>query len=152
MINDISTTLTTQAAKDPGRESRKTEATRAVTGQPAITQVSQFPAAQPVGSTQAVRPTASSLSKEEVTAAVAQMKDFAQVMSRQLQFDVDDDSGRTVVRVLDKDSGDIIRQIPSEEVLALAKHMKELMDEESAKVAGRGGRDQPVGLLVKTQA
>jgi hypothetical protein len=57
-----------------------------------------------------------------------------------------------VVRVLDKDSGDIIRQIPSEEVLALARQMKEMMEEESAKVAGKGTRDQPVGLLVKTQA
>jgi len=85
-------------------------------------------------------------------AAVEQMKDYAQVMSRQLQFDVDEDSGKTVVRVVDKDSGDIIRQIPSDEVLALARHMKELMEAENAKVAGKGMRDQPVGLLMKTQA
>lgn len=152
MINDISTTLTTQAAKDPGRASNKLEGTQAMTPQQGVAQVTPIRAAQTAGSTQAVRPPASSPSKEDVTAAVAQMKDFAQVMSRQLQFDVDDESGRTVVRVLDKDSGDIIRQIPSEEVLALARQMKELMDEAGAKVAGRGVQEQPVGLLVKTQA
>jgi flagellar protein FlaG len=152
MINDISTTLTTQAAKDPGRGSRKVDGTQALPPQQGVASVTRIRAAETAGSPQAVRPTTSAVSKEDVKAAVAQMKDFAQVMSRQLQFDVDDDSGKTVVRVLDKDSGDIIRQIPSEEVLALARHMRELMDEESAKVAGRGMHDQPVGLLVKTQA
>ncbi len=128
------------------------EGTQAIAPQQGVAQVAPIRAVQTAGSMQAVRPTESSVSKEDVTAAVTQMKDFAQMMSRQLQFDVDDESGRTVVRVLDKDSGDIIRQIPSDEVLALARHMKELMDDENAKVSGKGVGDQPVGLLVETQA
>jgi flagellar protein FlaG len=151
MTSNMSITLSTQAAKDLGRESRRVDATQNVAPQQGVAQVSPIKAANASGSAQSAQPV-SSVSTDDVKAAVEQMKDFAQVMSRQLQFDVDDDSGRTVVRVLDKDSGDVIRQIPSEEVLALARHMKELMDAESAKVAGRGMRDQPVGLLVKTQA
>jgi flagellar protein FlaG len=148
---DMSITLNTHAAKDLGKESRRVDVAKAAIPQQEVAQVSSIQAANASGSARSAQPV-SSVSTDEVKAAVEQMKDFAQVMSRQLQFDVDDDSGRTVVRVLDKDSGDVIRQIPSEEVLALARHMKELMEEESAKVAGRGMREQPVGLLVKTQA
>lgn len=151
MTMDMSITLNTHAAKDLGKESRRVDVAKAAIPQQEVAQVSSIQAANASGSARSAQPV-SSVSTDEVKAAVEQMKDFAQVMSRQLQFDVDDDSGRTVVRVLDKDSGDVIRQIPSEEVLALARHMKELMEEESAKVAGRGMREQPVGLLVKTQA
>lgn len=151
MTMDMSITLNTHAAKDLGKESRRVDATQSVAPQQGVAQVASIQTAKASSSAKPAQPVAS-VSKEDVKAAVEQMKDFAQVMSRQLQFDVDDESGRTVVRVLDKDSGDIIRQIPSEEVLALARQMKEMMEEESAKVAGKGTRDQPVGLLVKTQA
>ncbi|MEJ2394638.1 MAG: flagellar protein FlaG [Candidatus Thiodiazotropha sp.] len=147
----MSITLSTHAAKDLGRESRRVDTTQTVAPQQGVAQVSSIKTANASASSQPAKPV-SSVSAEDVKAAVEQMKDFAQVMSRQLQFDVDDDSGKTVVRVLDKDSGDIIRQIPSDEVLALAKHMRELMEAESAQVAGKGVRDQSVGLLVKTQA
>ena len=151
MTTDMTITLQTQAAKDLGRESRRVDSSQSVTPQQGVAQVSTIRPAHASSSAQAVQPS-STVAKEDVQAAVEQMKDFAQVMSRQLQFDVDDDSGRTVVRVLDKESGDVIRQIPSEEVLALARHMKELMEAESAKVAGKGMQDQPVGLLMETQA
>lgn len=151
MTTDMTITLNAQAAKDLGRESRRVESNQMPTSRKDVAEVASIRPADASGSAQAARP-ASSVSKGEVQAAVEQMKDYAQVMSRQLQFDVDEDSGRTVVRVLDKDSGDVIRQIPSEEVLALARHMKELMEAENAKVAGKGMRDQPVGLLMETQA
>ena len=151
MTMDMSITLSAHAAKDLGKEGRRVDAPQSTAPQQGVTLVSSTQKATAPGSAPSAQP-ASSVSADDVKAAVEQMKDFAQVMSRQLQFDVDDDSGRTVVRVLDKDSGDIIRQIPSEEVLALARHMRELMEAESANVAGKGMRDQPVGLLVKTQA
>lgn len=151
MTMDMSITLNAHTAKDLGRESRRVNATEPAAPQQGVAQVASVPSANASSSAQPVQPV-SAVSTEDVKAAVEQMKDFAQVANRQLQFDVDDDSGRTVVRVLDKDSGDVIRQIPSEEVLALARHMKELMEEESANVSGKGMRDQPVGLLVKTQA
>jgi flagellar protein FlaG len=115
-----------------------------------LASVSPIHAVQASGSTPSTNSTAE-VPKKSVEAAVEQMKDYAQVMSRQLQFDVDEDSGRTVVRVLDKDSGEMIRQIPSDEILAMARHMKELMEEDTSKIAGKGMQEQPVGLLVKTQ-
>jgi flagellar protein FlaG len=92
------------------------------------------------------------LAKEQLDGAVSQMRDFAQMLNRELQFDVDEDLGRTVVRVLDKESGDLIRQIPSDEILALAKQMKELSEVELESVDGNGYREQAVGFLMKTQA
>jgi flagellar protein FlaG len=146
----MSITLTTQAAKDVGRDGRRVETNQPVAPKGELASVSPIHSVQASDSTQSTHSTAE-VPKKAVEVAVEQMKDFAQVMSRQLQFDVDEDSGRTVVRVLDKDSGEIIRQIPSDEILALARHMKELMEEDTTKIAGKGMQDQPVDLLVKTQ-
>ena len=38
-----------------------------------------------------------------------------------VRFEVDDDTDRLVVKVVDRASGELIRQIPSEEVLRIAK-------------------------------
>jgi len=151
MTTDMSITLTTQTAKDLGREGSRVESGKPVTPTQGMAPVTPIFTSQASGSAQPATPVPT-VNKQSVETAVEQMQDFAQVMSRQLQFDVDDQSGRTVVRVIDKDSGDVIRQIPSEEILAMARHMKELMEEDTATVAGKGLRDQPVGLLVKTQA
>ena len=59
--------------------------------------------------------------KERLESSVSQLKDLVQAVQRDLQFSIDDFSGRTVITVLDSKTEEIIRQIPSEEVLALAK-------------------------------
>ncbi|WP_438998418.1 flagellar protein FlaG [Variovorax beijingensis] len=38
-----------------------------------------------------------------------------------LQFEMDEDTDRLIVRVIDRESGEVIRQIPSEEVVRIAK-------------------------------
>lgn len=43
---------------------------------------------------------------------------------RKLEFSIDEDSGRNVVKVIDSDSGEVIRQFPSEEVLKLSSVAK----------------------------
>lgn len=47
-------------------------------------------------------------------------------VQRNLQFKIDEATKQVVVSVVDKKSGEILRQIPSEEILALAKRLKEL--------------------------
>ena len=65
--------------------------------------------------------------------AILEVNEFVQTRNKQLNFSVDDDSGKQVVKVTDSDSGDIIRQIPTEEVLSLSRRIKELqMDVGSA--------------------
>lgn len=60
--------------------------------------------------------------------AVRELNDYVQSVRRNLQFDLDDESGRSVVRVLDADTDEVIRQMPSEEVLALARHIKSMSE------------------------
>jgi flagellar protein FlaG len=47
-------------------------------------------------------------------------------MTHDLSFSVDKDTNRTVVKVLERESGDVIRQIPADEVLKIAKVLDEL--------------------------
>lgn len=61
-----------------------------------------------------------------VDEALTQINDFLHSKSRQLNFSVDDDSGRQVIKVTDARSGDVIRQIPTEEVLKISARIQEL--------------------------
>jgi flagellar protein FlaG len=49
-----------------------------------------------------------------------------QNIQRDLSFSVDDSTGDVVVRVIDGDSGKIVRQIPSEEILRLTERLDEM--------------------------
>ncbi|MNG19496.1 flagellar protein FlaG [compost metagenome] len=48
-----------------------------------------------------------------------------QSIRRDLNFALDDSSGRVVVKVTDRASGSVVRQIPSEEALLLAERLDE---------------------------
>lgn len=54
-----------------------------------------------------------------------QLQEFIGTMNRGLEFTVDEDSGRDVIKVIDKNSGDVIKQYPSEEVLSLVAKLSE---------------------------
>ncbi|MEE4185462.1 MAG: flagellar protein FlaG [Gammaproteobacteria bacterium] len=56
--------------------------------------------------------------------AVAQIQTYIAESQRDLQFRVDEASGRTVVSVFDS-QGQLIRQIPSAEVLSVAARLQE---------------------------
>lgn len=59
--------------------------------------------------------------QERVQAAVAQMNEYIQSTQRDLNFSYDPDSGETVVKVLDRATQEVIRQIPDEIFLRLAQ-------------------------------
>ena len=63
------------------------------------------------------------LEREQLESMAQQLQDFMGGMNRSLQFKVDEDSGRDVIKVLDKHSGDLIKQYPSEEVLSLVSKL-----------------------------
>ena len=58
--------------------------------------------------------------QEQVEAAVAQMNEYIQSTQRDLHFSYDKASGETVVKVLDRSTQEVIRQIPDETFLKLA--------------------------------
>lgn len=74
----------------------------------------------------------------ELDYAVNRLNEYIQNSRRDLHFSVDKDSGRVVVKVIDSETREVIRQIPSEEVVALAR--------------GLGLQDDATGVLLHTQA
>ena len=61
--------------------------------------------------------------QEQVQAAVAQMNEYIQSTQRDLNFTYDPESGETVVKVLDRETQEVIRQIPDEIFLRLAQQL-----------------------------
>ncbi|CAN0605577.1 unnamed protein product, partial [Ectocarpus sp. 12 AP-2014] len=55
-----------------------------------------------------------------------------------LQISVDGDLGSTIVRVLDTETDELIRQIPSEEFLQIARYLRQQGSSEIAGAAVRG--------------
>ncbi|MDX1723034.1 MAG: flagellar protein FlaG [Pseudomonas sp.] len=64
--------------------------------------------------------------RESLEQAVSSIKDFVQAIRRDLNFSLDDSSGRIVIKVTDSASGDVIRQMPTEEALRLAESLDEV--------------------------
>ena len=65
--------------------------------------------------------------RANVEQAVAKVKVQIQAISNNsLDFAIDDSSGKTIVRVTDRESGELIRQIPSQEMLEIARSMDRL--------------------------
>jgi flagellar protein FlaG len=62
---------------------------------------------------------------ERVKAAAQQIESYLRSVDQGLQFRVDGGSGQVVVTVVDNASGKVIRQIPGEEALRLARRFSE---------------------------
>ena len=60
---------------------------------------------------------------ERIDQAVQQIQSYLNDSQRQLRFQVDADSGRTIVTVVNPETKEVIRQIPGDEVLKLARAM-----------------------------
>jgi flagellar protein FlaG len=71
---------------------------------------------------------------EELNKAVNDISASMNMMQKGLAFKVDEDSGIQIVKVIDVTTGELIRQIPNEEALDIAKKLNEV-----------------TGLLMKTE-
>ena len=96
----------------------------------------QRPAVTP-GNTTAARPAApaaidgNAKSKDDaqselkdVKQAVSEINKAMQFMSRELEFSVDTDSNRTIVKVIDQQTREVIRQMPTKEARELGKALE----------------------------
>ena len=71
---------------------------------------------------------------EVVREAAKDLNDFAKSIQTNLSFSIDEGSGRSVITVTDSQTGDIIRQIPAKEVLAVANLIREATASDTEKV------------------
>lgn len=64
---------------------------------------------------------------EQVRKAVETMKQLVEAKApNSLSFSVDDSTGKTIVRITDAQTGEMIRQIPSEEMLEIARSLDKM--------------------------
>jgi flagellar protein FlaG len=120
--------------------------------QPMVSQIENVmarPAANPerqVPSEQAVKPATTSDvlkaqeksqqdSQKDLSSAVKTANKFMQALAQNLQFSIDKDTEKVVVKLVDNSTKEVVKQIPSEEMLAIAKALDKLQ-----------------GLLVKEKA
>jgi flagellar protein FlaG len=98
------------------------------TAQPALEK--QLAAANSVAAAKAAavaQPPASEPSLAQVTQAVNSINKAMSAMSQNLEFSVDSDSQRTIVKVVDQQTKEVLRQIPSLEALEIAKALDHAM-------------------------
>ena len=99
---------------------------------------------QPEGDAKSVRGTGSSVeaergapspvlppTREQVEQAVSRVKEVLRGTPSRLEIEIDPEAHEVVVKILNGESGEVIRQIPAQELLDLAKYL-----------------DGPKGLLV----
>lgn len=77
----------------------------------------------------------------DVDQALSVVNKAAVFEQRSLTFTMDEDSGRSVVKVIDKNTDQVIRQIPTEELLKVSQDIKKLQEE----------MGQSLGLLVNSK-
>jgi flagellar protein FlaG len=58
---------------------------------------------------------------EKTAEAVAKLNEILKDRERDLEFSVDETTGRTILKVIHAESGEVIRQIPPEELLNMAR-------------------------------
>jgi flagellar protein FlaG len=68
-----------------------------------------------------------STSQTELDQSIEQIQVMMDLRQRSVQFTTDNESGRNVVKVVDGNSGDVIRQMPAEELLSFMRNLTRMM-------------------------
>lgn len=119
-ISSAPVKVTLAAPPEPRVAARSAAATRLAADSPVV---KEKPAEQPP------------VSEVQLQEAVNAANDFVRPINNGLEFSLDKDSHEMVVKVVDKATKEVIRQFPSEEMLAIAQAL-----------------DKIQGLLIKQKA
>jgi flagellar protein FlaG len=85
-------------------------------------------ASAPAAAASAAKPVVSDKQPQraELSNAVADLNKVAQAASQGVRFSVDEDTGRTVVKVVDTQTDKVLRQIPTVEALKLWRSIEQM--------------------------
>lgn len=109
-LTDMITTLSSASSRNPTPQQRLDST---------LTQLSIMDSSSTQQGT-----TAESISKGELVEPLQRIN--AAMRPRGLEFEMSEQSSRIITRVIDRESGEIIRQIPAEEVVQIAKRLEEM--------------------------
>lgn len=98
------------------------------TSQPTATAAAQAAPTPATAATDATSPEATSqpTSLEQVQQAMEDVRKAITPVAQDLLFSIDEDTGKTIVKVVDASTDEVIRQIPSEEIISIAKALDKL--------------------------
>ena len=77
------------------------------------------------------------LKLEDVKEAANKGNTLLQSVNRNLQFKIDDSTKEVVVKIVDSSSGDVVRQIPTEDMLNFIKRMQEMDGQQGSVIQDR---------------
>jgi len=63
--------------------------------------------------------------REDVRRVVDELAKVARSFNRRLEFSINDDTKEVIVKVVDQDSGEVVKQIPAEEIVRLHARIRE---------------------------
>ena len=66
------------------------------------------------------------VNEEDLNAAFAEISDLMSLYNRNVNFSTDEESEKTIIKVFDSDSKELIKQFPSDDLIELAHKIKEL--------------------------
>jgi len=123
-VNNVRNTVSVlpAASSSLNNDSKATTATQSGQNLPSETEV---PIVSRPQNTENIEAEEQERSSEQLNTAVTSIQDFVQNVQRDLQFSVDEELNTTVVKVIDGGSGEVIRQIPEQTILELARKLKE---------------------------
>jgi flagellar protein FlaG len=85
------------------------------------------------------------ISEKDIEKEVQNLQEFSKLQGWTVNFSVEKDLEQVIIKVMDADTKSMIRQIPSEELLAISKRIKDLRE---GDVTGGGSR---AGLLLDNE-
>lgn len=122
-MNDIKANVNQapQAPKPaPVQEKVPAVASESTGRQPEVRQQEQVLAAR-----QEARAASREAQEAKLKEAVTRLNDYVQSVQRDLKFDLDDSSGQAIIKVVDRSTGSLIRQIPDEVALKMARKLQD---------------------------
>ena len=69
---------------------------------------------------------AQAVDQNQIRRALEEANRKVQSLGGSLEFSIDEQTGKTLVRIIDTSTNELIRQIPSEEMLVIAKSLDKL--------------------------
>ena len=118
----------TQTAARPAREPQQA-AKRAASGQGASGAEAKSEAMKPVGLPEKVKIEPPEFEPRDVQKAMQALQDYVDKLGRNLNFSVDEALDRPIISVRDSQTKELIRQIPNEEVVAIARRIDSTLAE-----------------------
>jgi|SaaInlV_130m_DNA_3_1039695.scaffolds.fasta_scaffold17755_2 flagellar protein FlaG len=125
MANEMSASITSQVPAQ-GLAASQGDVASKVASPPVVD--AQSAVSEAVKPREAIRvDTQSVMSSEDLTQAIQSLNDMMSALDRNINFAKDPGTGKDVVRVTDSNTGQTIRQIPSQETLNFIKNLDRMV-------------------------